>query len=113
MGISLEKTSLSLISNKIRGGISETYVMSELAALGLYPYYWESHGVAEIDFIIQKDDMIIPIEVKAKDNNQSKSMKVYKEIYTPKLMVRVGTSNFGCTKEIKTIPLYAVWCLGE
>ncbi len=113
IGISIEKTSLSLISNEIRGGISETYVMSELVSLGLHPYYWESHGVAEIDFIIQKDDMIIPLEVKSKDNNQSKSMKVYSKIYTPKLMVRVGTTNFGYTNEIKTIPLYAVWCLGE
>ncbi len=87
--------------------------MSQLVSLGMHPYYWESHGVAEIDFIIQKDDMIIPIEVKSKDNNQSKSMKVYKGIYTPKLMVRVGTTNFGYTNDIKTIPLYAVWCLGE
>ena len=57
--------------------------------------------------------MIIPVEVKAGDSVQSKSLKLYIDKFNPKYGIRISTRNFGFDKEnkIKSIPLYAVFCL--
>ena len=70
-------------------------------------YYWNSKNKAEIDFLLYNKDGIIPVEVKAGDNTQSKSLKVYKEKYKPKYAIRISTKNFGYRNNIKSIPLYA------
>ena len=55
------------------------------------------------------NDGIIPIEVKAEEHTQPKSLKVYNELYHPKYMIRISLKDFGFNKEtnIKSIPLYA------
>ena len=74
-------------------------------------YYWNSKNKAEIDFLLYNKDGIIPVEVKAGDNTQSKSLKVYKEKYKPKYAIRISTKNFGYRNNIKSIPLYAAFCI--
>jgi len=54
--------------------MTENYVAQELTANGHTVYYWESDGKAEVDFVIQLGDDIVPVEVKAADNVQSKSL---------------------------------------
>ena len=82
---------------------------SQLAANEIDLYYWLSDGIAEIDFLLYNDDGIIPVEVKAANNTQSKSLKTYMENYA----IRISTKNFGYNAEtkIKSIPLYAIFCI--
>lgn len=65
----------------------------------------------EIDFLIQNEDGVIPVEVKSSDNTQSKSLKTYVDNFNPKYSIRVSSKNFGFVNNIKTVPLYAVFCI--
>ena len=79
-------------------------------------FYWRSKGETVVDFLIDTvNDGIIPIEVKANDNTQSKRLKVYDELYHPKYMIRISTKDFGYNPDtkIKSIPLYAVYLIKE
>ena len=94
-----------------KGGMVENYVNTQLITNGYRTYYWESGDQAEIDFIIQREGAIIPIEVKAADHTRAKSLAVYLQRYQPKYAVRLSTKNFGCEAALKTVPLYATFCL--
>lgn len=99
-----------------KGIITENYVANELKANGIDLLYWRGSRDAEVDFLIStNNDGIIPIEVKAHDNTQSKSLKVYDELYHPKYMIRISTKDFGYNPDtkIKSIPLYAVYLIKE
>ena len=92
--------------------MTENYVCSSLVKCGFKPYYWESNGKAEVDFIIQnKNGEIIPIEVKSSIHTRSKSLNVFKSLYTIPYSIRISTKNFGFENNIKCIPLYSVFCL--
>ena len=97
--------------NDFKGGMTENYVCQQLICRKHTCFSWHSEGLAEIDFIIQRNRAIIPIEVKSADNNQAKSLQVYMRKYRPEYAVKVSTNNFGYENNIKTIPLYAVFCL--
>ena len=60
--------------------MTENYVSNQLIVNGYSPYYWASERGAEIDFIIQRENQIIPIEIKAADNLKAKSLKRYMEL---------------------------------
>lgn len=97
--------------NDFKGGMVENYVNVQLTINGYQTYYWESARGAEIDFIIQRDGRLIPIEVKAADNTKAKSLKVYMETYQPDYAIKLSTKNFGFEDGKKTVPLYAVFCI--
>ncbi len=65
-----------------KGGMTENYVNVQLTINGYRTYYWESARGAEIDFVIQRDGKLIPVEVKAADNVKAKSLKVYEHLQT-------------------------------
>ena len=68
--------------NDFKGALAENYVCSSLVQCGLTPYYWESNGKAEVDFVVQdKNGNIIPIEVKSSIHTRSKSLNVFKGLY--------------------------------
>ncbi|MDQ2087351.1 ATP-binding protein [Herbivorax sp. ANBcel31] len=95
-----------------KGALAENYVASALVTNGYTPYYWESQGKAEVDFVIQdREGNIIPIEVKSSDNVRSKSLNQYIAKYEPKYSIRVSAKNFGLENGIKSVPLYAVFCI--
>lgn len=94
-----------------KGAIAENYVAEELNTMNYPLIYWKSRGDAEIDFLLTTYDGIIPIEVKASDRIQSKSLGVYIEKFKPAYGIRLSTKNFGFENNIKSIPLYAVFCL--
>ena len=99
-----------------KGIIAENYVANQFMANGIDLYYWKNeNGTSEIDFLIDTKDGIIPIEVKASDNTQSKSLKVYMENYNPKYAIRISSKNFGynAKTKIKSIPLYAVFLINK
>ena len=93
------------------GPLTEHYVANELRAKGYNSYYWESDGKAELDFMIQKDSDIIPIEVKTSTHIKARSLDLYIKKYNPKYAIRISEKNFGFENNIKSVPLYAVFCI--
>lgn len=99
------------ISDKMRGMLAENYVAQELWAKGITPYYWASDNQAEVDFVIQIRDLVIPLEVKSADNVRARSLGIYKNKFAPEYSVRVSARNIGFENGIKSIPLYALFAL--
>lgn len=97
--------------NDFKGGLTENYVNNTLCTNGHTTYYWESDREAEIDFIIQLNGKIIPIEVKAADNVKAKSLKIYQKKFNPEYSIKLSEKNFGFENNIKTIPLYAAFMI--
>lgn len=97
--------------NDFKGGMAENYVHVQLTINGYQTYYWESERGAEIDFVIQRDGQLIPIEVKSADNTRAKSLRVYMETYKPAYAIKLSTKNFGFEDGKKTVPLYAAFCI--
>ena len=109
----LAKISINeIILNKnilYKGVLAENYVSEILYAKNREIFYWQiNSGMYEVDFLINMDGDIIPIEVKASDNTTSKSLNYYINRYKPKYSIRISTKNFGFSNNIKSIPLYAV-----
>jgi predicted AAA+ superfamily ATPase len=94
-----------------KGGMTENYVCCQLIANSYNCYYWMSQRGAEIDFVIQRNGNIIPIEVKSAEKTKAKSLNVYIETYKPSYAVKLSSKNFGFSDGKKTIPLYAAFCL--
>ena len=97
-----------------KGIITENYVANQLKSSGIDLLYWKGSRNSEIDFLISTENNgIIPIEVKADNNTQSKSLNVYNNLYNPSYMIRISTKDFGYNPEskIKSIPLYSVFLI--
>ena len=97
--------------NDFKGGMTENYVNVQLSINGYRTYYWESERGAEIDFVIQRDGQIIPIEVKSADNTKAKSLKVYMETFHPAYAMKLSAKNFSFQDGKKVVPLYAAFCI--
>lgn len=97
--------------NDFKGGMTENYVDIQLTINGYRTYYWESPRGAEIDFIIQREGQLIPIEVKSADNTRAKSLKVYVDTYHPAYAIKLSSKNFAFEDGKKTVPLYAAFCI--
>jgi predicted AAA+ superfamily ATPase len=94
-----------------RGGMTENYVCGQLTAKEHTGYYWTSGRSAEVDFVIQREGNVIPIEVKSAENTKAKSLDVYIKQYKPEYAVKLCAKNFGFENKKKTVPLYAAFCL--
>ena len=94
-----------------KGGMTENYVNVQLTINGYTTYYWESERGAEVDFVIQRDGQLIPIEVKSADNTKAKSLNIYIKAYQPSYAIKLSTKNFGFENGKKTVPLYAAFCI--
>lgn len=97
--------------NDFKGGMTENYVQVQLRMNGYKTYYWESERGAEIDFVIQREGKLIPIEVKAADNTKAKSLKIYMDKYKPEYAIKLTAKNFGYEDGKKQVPLYAAFCI--
>lgn len=97
--------------NDFKGGMAENYVNVQLNINDYRTYYWESERGAEIDFIIQREGKIIPIEVKAADNTRAKSLNSYMKTYKPDYAIKLSSKNFGFEDNKKIVPLYAAFCI--
>lgn len=109
-GISAQ-TVLSGEGNLFMGAVTENYVAQQLAAKGYPLYYWESKSTAELDFVLQKENQIIGIEVKKGEHVRSRSLSVFVDLYKPAYSIRFSLKNFGKRDGLKSIPLYAVFCI--
>ena len=90
---------------------TENYVAEQLVTNGYDLHYWETTNGSEVDFIVIRNEKIIPIEVKSSENIKSKSLNSYINQYKPEYSIRVSTKNFGFENNIKSVPLYAVFCI--
>lgn len=96
-----------------RGGIVENYAMQQLIAAGQKPYCWGAHSTGEVEFVIQANDGVIPIEVKSGKRVSSPSAHRFAEKYGCPYLIRVSEKNFGTHEGVRSVPLYAACLLGE
>ncbi len=99
------------MGDSAKGALTENYVAQSLKANGLPFYYWESNNQAELDFVMQKENEIIPIEAKSWGSVRSQSLESFCKRYNIKKAIRISAKNFGFENGIKSVPLYAVWCI--
>lgn len=109
-GIS-QQTVLSGEENTFMGAVTENYVAQQLTAKGYDLYYWESGSSAELDFVLQKDNQIVGIEVKKGEHVRSRSLSVFVSSYKPIYSIRLSLRNFGRKDNLKAVPLYAIFCI--
>ena len=75
-------------------------------------FYWTSESpIAEVDFVLQKEGRVIPIEVKSGENVHARSLKHYQSMYAPEKVIRFSERNFGVDGNLYSIPLYAAFCI--
>ena len=98
-------------SFEFKGAITENYIAQELITKTNNLYYWTQGRNLEIDFLLYNNDGIIPVEVKSGTNVKSTSLNTYIKEKKPSYSVRISTRNFGFENNIKSIPLYAVFCI--
>lgn len=97
---------------EFKGAIAENFVLLELISLnGEIPFYWNSGNTAEVDFIWQLKDKIIPFEVKSGENIRSRSLSLYRKKYNPEIAIKTSIRNFDIQGGIINIPLYLLWDL--
>ncbi len=95
------------------GPLAENYVAQALTAQKLNLAYWVSSGKAEVDFVLDLGlPKAVPLEVKSSYNVRSRSLSVYREKYEPLYAIRLSTKNFGMEGRVKSVPLYAAFCIG-
>ena len=92
--------------------LTENYIACELYPKNKELYFYNFNKY-EIDFLINIMGDIIPIEVKSGRRTTSKSLNEYIKKYHPKYSIRISTKNFGIERNIKSVPLYAVFCLKD
>lgn len=105
----------SRLFEEFKGALTEQYVLQQLVVSPENDiFYWSSEsGTAELDFLVQNDDRIIPIEVKAEENLQAKSLKIFTEKYKNENAVRTSMSDYRKEEWLTNLPLYAVSDLNQ
>lgn len=95
---------------EFKGALTEQYVLQQIVSdTGYIPYYFASESATyEMDFMVQKGRDIVPVEVKAEENLQAKSLKVYCQKYMPNYAVRISMSDYREQDWVVNIPLYAI-----
>ena len=96
------------IFEEFKGALTEQYVLQQLKTIDNAPVYYWAGRTSEIDFVIQKEDFVIPVEVKAGINLKARSLAVYKEKYNPIKSIRTSLSDFKVNDGLYDIPLYLI-----
>jgi len=95
---------------EFKGALTEQYVLQQLVSQKEGSiYYWSPETLrAEIDFLVQISGHVVPVEVKAAENLQAKSLKAYCQKYQPKMAIRTSMSDFRTEEWMTNLPLYAI-----
>ena len=95
---------------EFKGALTENYVLQALInQFEVVPRYWsQTNPPYEVDFVIQRENDIFPIEVKAESNTESKSLKKYKALFPDavKLRIRFSLDNLKLDNDVLNIPLF-------
>ena len=98
-------------NNNFMGSVTENYVAQAFTANKIPLFYWKNDNTAEVDFVLQKGIDVIPVEVKRGVNTRSRSMNIFAKQYHCPYAIRISQKNFGFENGIKSVPLYAVFCI--
>ena len=100
----------SALFSEFKGALTEQYVLQQLkttSVSGIY-YYTNDRGSCEIDFVADTGESVIPIEVKAQENLRAKSLRVYRDKFSPEYAVRTSMSGYRRQEGLVNLPLYAI-----
>ena len=100
---------------EFKGALTEQYVLQQLKTIKkIKPYYWANdRNSAEIDFLIDTGSLVVPVEVKAEVNLQAKSLKVFREKFSPNIAIRSSMADYRKDGEILNLPLYAINAIAD
>ena len=98
-------------NNTFLGAVAENYVAQSLRANGIDLRYWKNDNTAELEFVIQDGMSVIPVEVKKGTKVKAISMNTFVQEYESPIAYRISSKNFGFGNGIKSIPLYAAFCI--
>lgn len=97
------------IFGEFKGALTEQFVAQELTAAGMNLFYFaKENSSGELDFVLQKGTHIIPVEVKAEENLQAKSLKAYCAQHKPEIAIRTSMSDYREQEWMVNVPLYAL-----
>lgn len=97
--------------NIFMGGMAENFVAQQLTAKQIPLFYWKSKDTAEVDFVLQIDADVVPVEVKKGVRTRSASLSMFAKKYKSPYAIRISQKHFGFENSIKSIPFYALFCL--
>ena len=99
------------IFTEFKGALTEQYVMQQLRVDSeRYIGYWTNErSTAEVDFVIQEEGEVIPIEVKSGENLKAKSFRLFCEKYKPSKAIRTSLTDYKKESWMENVPLYAIW----
>lgn len=105
----------SVIFEEFKGALTEQYILQQLNTItDISIHYWStSRSISEIDFLVQIEGQVIPIEVKAAENLHAKSLRTYCQKYSPKTAIRSSMSDFRKEDWLINLPLYGISKLTE
>ena len=113
MGYNLTKNRLK-IDDDIKQALYENHIAHTLVEAGYSLYYYQSEGKAEVNFVIQnRMGKIIPIELATKQGSKVKSLSVFMKKYIVTDAYRITENNFSTKKNVRYLPIYAIFCLNE
>lgn len=99
---------------KIKETLYENHIAKTLVEAGYSLYYYQSEGKAEVNFVIQnRMGKIIPIEIATRSMSKAKSLSVFIKKFVVQQAYRITENNFSTKKEVRYIPIYAVFCLND
>lgn len=105
----------SELYKNFKGAFTENFVLNELIAQEIHPYFWKSQNTAELDFVFEYEDKIIPVEAKAKLHTRAKSYQQFCRKYQPSVGFKFSMKNVGKNQVGETVtysvPLYLIWLL--
>ncbi len=100
--------------DKIKEVLYENHIAKTLVEAGYALYYYQSEGKAEVNFVVQnRMGLIIPIEIATRTNSKAKSLSVFMKKFTTPQAYRITENNFSTKKDVRYIPVYAVFCLND
>ena len=103
-----------MTDENVKETLYENYIAKSLVENGYTLYYYQSEGKAEVNFVIQnRNGQIIPIELITKTNSKAKSLAVFMKKFTVVQAYRITENNFSTKKDIRYIPIYAMFCLNN
>ena len=92
----------------------ENHIAKTLVESGYSLYYYQSEGKAEVNFVIQnRMGQIIPFELTTRTNSKAKSLAVFMKKFTVPQAYRITENNFSTKKDIRYIPIYAMFCMND
>jgi hypothetical protein len=92
-----------------KGALAEQFTLQQLIGIGIQPFYWSSEkSSGEVDFVFQADSKVIPLEVKAAENLQAKSLRFFVDKYKIERAVRTSLSDLRHETWLINLPLYMI-----